>query len=232
MRGSLLPIAAVALLALCATASPAPGQPVFTASAPAKVKGKRTGSGQFTLQGVEIDCDRILFSGDLAKASPTLALVMEHYECTAKALTGLPVDFIPEFACKYALHGLRPTGDAHWKAAVDFRCPGEADGYAVEFFETYEDFLQVNPLCSTWMLERPDIGTAELRNLPGKGGGIEVRWDLRELEYEVYSPRESGSSLICGAPPGNIGSDLSFAGTSVLFAHDHEGRPVQLSVKG
>ncbi len=230
MRTSLPSIAALALFVLCTIAPSAAGQSAFTISKPGTVRGEQTGSDRFFANGVEADCGRVLFKGALEKRSTTLALATENYDCRAKVLSGLPADFYHDYACDYVLHDLRPAGgSARWKADVDISCPGIDTGFG---FEIYETSYEREQICVIWFLEQPDAGTAELRNLDGRRGGIEVRWDLREFEYELYTGEGGRSSLLCGSLPTDTGTDATYTGVSTVFAHDRKGNPLDLQLTG
>jgi len=230
-RLALAVLGAVLLGTPCAAAG-AQGHPVFAASEPSYLEGERTGTDRWVVHGTEIACGRLTFSGELAADSDTLEVLPEHSECTAKALTGLIADFYQE-TCAYVLHDLRRAGPAaRWEATVDIRCGGGYDATGWDLYENEDRYRAAHPLCETRILEGPDAGTAELRNLGGRRGGIEVRWDLHDLAYRVYTLEGFGASLLCGSPRNGVTKDAAYTGAATIFATGTGEKPTGLRVRG
>lgn len=206
----------------------AQADPVFTVSEPAALEGERQGSDRFAVNGIEIACNEVLFSGELDESSETLELQAEHDECTANVLTGLIADFFQE-ACDYVLHDLRQAGQGPWwKAEVDLKCTGGYWAIGWDFFETEARYREGRDACSIRVIKQPDAGTAEVRDLGGGEDGIEVRWDLPRLDYRVYTVGGFASSLLCGSLAEGIADDASYTGTATVSATG----PAELRVTG
>jgi hypothetical protein len=116
------------------------------------------------------------------------------------------------------LHDLKAIGRTErWRAGVDISCSGGYDSTGWDIYETEAEHSEAHQLCHTTIPEGPDVGSAEVRNLGGHHAGIEVRWDLRNLDYRVYTLGGFGAGLICGTPRGGIASDATYEGAATIF---------------
>jgi len=184
------------------------------------------------MHGTEIACGELTFSGEIAAASKLLEVLPEHSDCTAKVATGLIADFYQE-TCAYVLHDLKRSGrGARWGATVDIRCGGGYDATGWDLYETTAKYHEARSLCQTRVLEGPDAGSAELRNLGGPRGGIEIRWHLHDLDYRVYTLEGFGASLLCGSPGNGVAKDAAYTGAATIFATGTGEEPVALQVSG
>lgn len=228
-------LVAVTALSIAFSASPAEAEITFTMPRGGTLEGQRIGSDEFVAHGLEINCNELVFYGDFDEKpsgnSRSLGLHPEYAGCRARALSGLPADFYQE-TCDYLLQDLRRMkGERRWKAIVDLKCSGEYDSVGWTIFETDRAYKESRSFCFIEMPEKAGIGTAELRNLGGRRGGIEVRWNLDNFEYSVATSRGSGSSLLCGSTLGGTESDAHYRGTATVFAKD-QGQLADLSLSG
>ena len=79
-------------------------------------------------------------------------------------------------------------------------------------------------MCSTEMAPQQGIGSAVLSN---SGGDVLIRWDLRDIRYQVY-----GFELLCGSPSGEHRRDAHYRGTTRLSATGATGAPIDFTVSG
>jgi hypothetical protein len=210
----------------------AQARPVFSVSSSSHLEGERKGSDRWVVHGTEIACGELTFSGEIAAASEVLEVLPEHSECTAEVVTGLIADFYQE-TCAYVLHDLKRSGPgARWEATVDIRCGGGYDATGWDLYETEAKYREARSLCQTRILEGPDAGSAELRNLGGPRDGIEVHWHLHDLAYRVYGLEGVGASLLCGSPPNGIAKDAAYSGAATIFATGTGEESTGLRVSG
>lgn len=218
-------------IALLAPGPAAQARVTFTAPAFGTLEGKRTGPDRFVTDGIGVSCDGAAYGGIPVGNSATLELEPEFAECTGEGLSGFPADFFQE-DCDYLLHGVeRMQGRQRWRADVDLTCRGEFYAVGWDFFETEKKYEEVRPVCSTRVPEQAGIGTAELRNLGGRSG-IEIRWNLGNLDYLVVKPRVHGSSMFCGSMFDGMRKDAYYRGTTTVVAKDLAGHVVDLSLSG
>jgi hypothetical protein len=228
-RGFLL--TSVVALSIALTASAAHAESTFKAPVGSELEGQRAGSDEFVTGGIDVACGELTFTGELSGKSAILEVEPEFSECRARALSGLPADFFQEL-CDFRLHDLEGTGSERWRAAVGIKCHGGYYAIGWDIYETEEQHLVADQLCSTRVLQRPDAGTAEVRNLGGQRSGIEIRWNLDNLRYEIFTQRDQSSSLFCGSTLGKTRSDAYYKGVATIVGKDSAGRPAQLSVSG
>lgn len=225
-------VALIALLLLSAPPTVGAKSAYFAMPVNATLQGEGAGSDRFTAHGIGIGCKEITLSGEAAGDSRAMELLPEYSDCTAEALTGFIADFFQE-SCDYLLHDPRPIpGGNRWRADVDIRCHGGWDSIGWDFYETNGVYREAHYFCAIRIPEGPGAGTAQLRNLRGSRGGIEIHWSFPALDYTVYTLRGSASSLFCGSSLGGVPSDTSYEGSAIIFATDSFGRPANLSVSG
>lgn len=222
-RAKILLLTIATVLVLVPFAPPAVQAFLFEAPRYSSLDGERTESDRFVVGGIEQECDETIFEGTYYQR--TLELVPLYEGCTAKAMGGLPSRFIL-YNCAYLV---RTDGQAaegkRWTAPVDLTCP---TNYAMRWivYESTEKEEEAKFLCTTVMFPQKRIGTAELTNTGGRPTEINIRWDLRNLEYEAY-----GSSLYCGSPEGAPQrGGTAYSGSSTIRAIDSFERPVPLAV--
>jgi hypothetical protein len=200
----------------------------FRAAAPVYMSGGPIGADSFVVGGIDVACDDADFSGRLSGSSKTLEIEPEFYDCRGQALSGFRADFFQE-VCAFRLHGLKPVGQtSRWKADVDLKCGGEFVGIGWDFFETEAKYAEVESVCFFRILQQPDIGTAELRNLGARG--LEVKWNLDRFEYSMSLENEPTSSLLCGSSLGGVEDDAYYRGTTIVVPKDPRGRPTAISL--
>ena len=224
--------AAVATLSIGLFAPLAQAETTFKMPARGALEGRSAEPDRFVMGGVTIGCEEGTYTWNAGRIR-TLVLFPEYSECTARALNGFPGDFYQE-TCTYVLHHPRPLGNKErWQATVAISCTGEWTAVGFDVYETEQKYSEVRAVCATRIPEQANAGTAELRNLPGKRSGIEVRWDLNRIEYSVISPTGSlSSSLFCGSTLGGTRGDARYEGTAVITAKDSSERPSELRVVG
>lgn len=190
----LLSATALGLISTCAFGAGAAVAFVFKAPRYSTLEAEPSGPGRFVLVGVEQSCKREFYSSGTYYRR-TLELVPVYDECQAKALGGLPSEFVI-YGCAYLVRAdNRPERQGHWTARVDLTCrPTFSLRWQVyESTETFES--AVGPMCTTKMYPQSGIGTAELTNVRGRPDEIEIHWRLDHLEYEAY-----GFAFFCGVP--------------------------------
>lgn len=222
-------LVSLAILSLGLLAPAVQAEPLFTMPSSGALGERGTAAGKFVSGGIEIACNETTYRGEAEGNSTILALEPDYGDCTAQALTGFPADFFQEL-CSYVLHDLERRQGA-WEAAVDIRCEGEWEGIGWDFYETTGTYREARQFCSTRVPKQPDIGTAELRNLPGRKG-IEIRWDLSGLEYTVARGNSFASSLLCGSMLGGRMGEASYSGTTRVFAETPTGSLEDLTISG
>jgi len=237
LRNPLPPIAAIAIaiaLSIAIAAPMAQARSHFTVPAAGTLEGERKGSDRFVVSGNEMACGELTYAtaytNVVEPSSPSLEIMPEFSQCIVRALTGLRADFFQE-ACYYRLYDLKADGSGGWNAQVGIDCKGEYTAIGWDLFETEAKYRESHQICSTRIPEGPGAGTAEVRNLSGTKG-IEVRWRLRDLDYELYTLRGVGSSLLCGSLAGKTGGEASYTGTATISSLDLFSRPQSLQVTG
>ncbi|HSR95401.1 MAG TPA: hypothetical protein VLK56_11100 [Solirubrobacterales bacterium] len=231
MPGKLGTFLLIAATALSTGLSAAAAQAEVTFTVPklgGSIEGQRTGSDRFLSDGIEVGCGGVSYRAAPEGNSRTIEIEPEFYECAAKGLSGLPADFFQE-DCAFLLHDVKHVpGVERWKAGgVGIRCHGGYTAIGWTIFETEKKYEEVRQLCSTRIPQQIDGGTAELSNLAGPRGGIEVHWDLDKLEYRVVY----GSSIFCG-PMLGLRRGTSYKGSARVFGKDFAGHPAKFEMSG
>jgi hypothetical protein len=199
------------MLSIACLAPAAQGDATFSAPGLGPLEGEGVGPDRFAVGGLEIACGEVTYGGTTGDNSRSLALEPAFGECIARTLTGLPADFYQEL-CDFVLHGAkRIGGEKQWKASVDIKCRSVWHAVGWDLYETQQKYTAGQFLCAIRIPEQAGVGTAVLRNTAGRRRGIEIRWNLDDLEYEVLLP-----SLPCGSIEGVALRDASYRGKAVI----------------
>src|SRR5262245_40608956 len=78
-------------------------EPVFRTADGEFLEGNQAGSNRFLINGIGIECGKVIYRGPPTIRSTTLELEPEYEECSVDALNGMPTRFYQE-RCLYVMH--------------------------------------------------------------------------------------------------------------------------------
>jgi len=215
----------IGLLVICALMPVAAHAFVFSAPQYSILKGDRSGPDIFTIGGIEEECEEGYFKGYYS--SQILEVEPIFGQCTAKALGGLPSNYVL-YRCTFQVRAVDRAGEGGtWVAPVDLKCP---TNYKLrwQIFESEEQHEEAKNVCTTTVPPQKNIGTAEVTNMKGSRDDITIRWNLSGMRYETY-----GSALYCGGREGATKRGASYRGYTTVQATDlTEKEPWNLVVRG